>query len=83
MFLFLQSGGSSKTELMSAKFNDHPAKHYIPINVSPLGTDALFIGARLQHTLPSLPAHIPRTSIHHTPLTRMSIQERVTERVCR
>jgi hypothetical protein len=30
---------------IQAKFNDHPAKHYIPINVSPLGTDALFVGA--------------------------------------
>jgi len=29
---------------IQAKFNDHPAKHYIPINVSPLGTDALFVG---------------------------------------
>ena len=27
------------------KFADHSARHYIPINVGPLGTDSLFIGA--------------------------------------
>jgi hypothetical protein len=39
----------------NTKFSEHPTQHYVPINVSPLGTDALFVGKRPLPPAGSLP----------------------------
>ena len=39
-----QNRGRQTYELVQKQLTDHPAKQYVPITVSPLGTNSLFVG---------------------------------------